>query len=168
MDRKCPNCATLRVAETAQGVQLEVCPNCAGIWLNSDELKTLVTCDAKVIEDLENSLHAEVGQKHAGGSHLLCPVDQVLMDQYHYLYNSPILIHTCSKCGGFFINADELPLMRQWFENCHRPIGKKEELTIAMASDIAEHQAFLMRQMHLRGLFNTLRAFRPGWSGFFP
>ena len=168
MDRNCPNCATHMVVETAHGVHIDVCPNCAGIWLSPEELHALVTCDPQVIVDIEHTLHVEIGQKHAGGSHLLCPVDQVLMDQYHYLYNSPILIHTCGKCGGLFINAEELPLMRQWFESCHKPESKKEELSIAMATDIAEHEAFMMRQMHLRGLFNTLHSYRPGWFGFFP
>jgi len=165
---KCPNCSITMVAESAHGVQLEVCPNCAGIWLSPDELRALLSGDPTVISELEESLHPQVDQQHLGGSHLLCPFDNVLMEQYHYLYNSPILIHTCSNCGGLFINGDELPQMKQWFEKGHQPLSKDEELRVSMATDIAQHEAFMAHQMHLQGMFNTLRRYRPGWSGLFP
>ena len=156
------------VSEDAHGVQLDVCPTCAGIWLSPEELRQLVAGDPKTIDELEDLLPHNVDQKHLGGSRLLCPFDEVLMEQYHYLYNSPILIHTCSHCGGLYVNGDELPQMKQWFEKSHEPLTRQEALRVSMATDVANHEAFMARQMHLQGLFNTLQRYRPGWSGLFP
>lgn len=90
------------------------------------------------------------------------------MEEYHYLYNSPILIYTCPDCGGLFIQADDLPLMQQWYEKSQQSPTKDEQQRIAMGLDVAEHQAFMLRQQHLQAMFNTLRRYQPGWSGLFP
>ena len=156
------------VAETAHGVVLDVCPACAGLWLNSEELHSLIICEPHDIEVLEGSIQGHIDQKHVGASKLLCPFDQTLMDEYHYLYNSPVLIHTCAKCGGMFIHGEDLPAMRQWFEKSHEPLTQKEKDLVAMAGDVANHEAFMLRQKHLLGMFNTLQRYRPGWFGFFP
>jgi Zn-finger nucleic acid-binding protein len=155
-------------AETAHGVKLEVCPNCGGAWLNGNELHALLTCDANTIEKLESTIHTPVEQLKNGPSKLLCPVDHVLMDEYHYLYNSPAIIHTCALCNGMFIHAQDLPLMQQWSENSHKPASKEEELKIAAGLDMAQHEAFMLRQQHFQSLFYTLRGFRPMWYGFLP
>jgi len=156
------------VPEHAHGVLLDVCPNCGGIWITADELRALMTGDPSVLLELEKSIHTDVEQKHLGQSKLLCPDHQVLLDQYHYLYDSPVLIHACPDCGGLFITADELPQMQQWYAKSHEPASPDEQKRIALGMDVAQHEAFMMRQQHLQGLFNTLRTFRPGWSGFFP
>jgi len=145
-----------------------VCPNCGGIWITADELRTLVTGDPNNILDLEASIHSHIGQQHMGQSKLLCPEHEVLLDVYHYLYNSPVLIHACPKCGGMFINADELPQMQQWYAKAHKPPSSDEQHRIEMGMDVAQHQEFIARQHHLLGMFNTLGKFRPGWSGLFP
>ena len=167
MDHKCSNCSNPLVIEVAHGVQIEACPACGGIWLGAEDLKTLVTGEPSVLEDLIKAVPESIDHKHMGGSRLLCPACDVLMEEYHYLYNSPILIHTCPDCHGIFVNADELPLMHQWFVKAHEGPSEGEKLRIAMANDIAEHEGFLYRQMHLKGLFNTLRRTGSGWSGFF-
>ncbi len=168
MPKACPNCNTPMVLENAHGVLLNVCPACAGIWLTSDELHTLITCEPHDIEVLEGSLQGHIDQQHVGASKLLCPTDQTLLDEYHYLYNSPVLIHTCSKCGGLYIHGEDLPLMRQWFMKSHEPLSRKEEERVEMATDISEHEGHMIRQQHLRGMFNTLQRYSPGWFGFFP
>ena len=168
MPNACPNCKTPMVIETAHGVLLNVCPECAGIWLTSDELHALITCEPHDIEVLEGSLQGHIDQKHLGASKHLCPCDQILLDEYHYLYNSPVLIHACSKCGGLFIHGEDLPLMRQWFEKAHLPPTLLEKDLVAAAADVSEHEGYMMRQQHLRGMFNTIQRYGTGWFGFFP
>jgi hypothetical protein len=64
-----------------------------------------------------------------------------------------------------FIHAVDLPLMQQWFGQSHQPPTRDESLQIAMGMDVAEHEAFMLRQQHLQGMFNTLRRFCGGWVG---
>ncbi len=168
MTRCCPNCSHQMALETVHGVQLDVCPNCAGIWFNSDELRALLASDPKALSEVEATAIPHVGQERNGPSKMLCPDDQVLLEQYHYMYNSPILLHTCSTCGGLFVADGELGKMQQWYDQSHMPMTKAEQHKYNMAVDISEHQAFMMRQRHLQGLFSTLGAYRPGWFGFFP
>jgi Zn-finger nucleic acid-binding protein len=153
------------VAETAHGVLLDVCPNCGGIWLNGDELKGVLASDPNTIAGIEATVHPHVEQRRLGPSRLFCPDNNVPLDEYHYMYNSPVLIHSCTVCGGMFIHADELPLMQQWFEKSHQPPTRDEALRIGMGQDIAEHEEFMLRQQHLAAMFGTLRSYRPGWWG---
>jgi len=165
MARQCPNCSSTMSPETAHGAQIDVCPNCGGIWLDGEELRAILSSDIQTIDAIEASVRPEIGQHHAGRSNLLCPENGIALDEYRYLYNSPIPIHACPVCGGMFIHAEQLPLMQQWFARTQEPPSHDEALRIAMGQDIAEHEAFMLRQRHLIGMFNTFRSYRPGWWG---
>jgi len=165
MTYTCSNCSASMIQETAHGVEIGVCPNCGGVWLDGEELRTLMTSDPNVIQEIESSIHTQVDQKPLGPSKLLCPIHKTLLDEYHYLYNSPVIVHSCPECGGMFIHGEDLPLMQQWYENSLKPPTKEEEFKIEMAKDIADHEAYMLRQQHLLGMFNTFRGFRPGWYG---
>ncbi len=39
---KCPKCGADLITETLQGVQIDRCPECSGIWLDHGELDTLM------------------------------------------------------------------------------------------------------------------------------
>jgi len=49
---KCPNCEELLVMTERQGVEIDYCPTCRGVWLDKGELDKI----------LEKSTAAEAGQ----------------------------------------------------------------------------------------------------------
>jgi len=49
---KCPNCAETLVMTERQGVEIDYCPKCRGVWLDKGELDKI----------LEKSTAAEAGQ----------------------------------------------------------------------------------------------------------
>lgn len=53
---KCPNCDEILVIDTRQGVQIDHCPNCKGIWLDKGELDKIVSLTAKFTSG-ENTGH---------------------------------------------------------------------------------------------------------------
>lgn len=151
--------------EIAHGVNIDVCSACGGIWLSGDQLKALITSDAKTVQEIEATVHPAIEHQKVGPSQLQCPCDSSQMDEYHYLYNSPVLIHACGACGGVFIHAQDLPLMQQWFDHSQQPMTKEETLKVQVGMDEAQHQAFMLRQQHLQGFFSTLSRYCSGWIG---
>jgi Zn-finger nucleic acid-binding protein len=39
---KCPNCNTVLVMSERQGVGIDYCPNCRGVWLDKGELDKII------------------------------------------------------------------------------------------------------------------------------
>ena len=39
---KCPNCNTTLMMSEKQGVEIDYCPNCRGIWLDKGELEKIL------------------------------------------------------------------------------------------------------------------------------
>lgn len=50
---KCPNCQELLVMTERQGVEIDYCPKCRGVWLDKGELDKII----------EKSTSAEAGQQ---------------------------------------------------------------------------------------------------------
>jgi Zn-finger nucleic acid-binding protein len=144
---------------TVEGVQLDICDGCGGVWFDADELKQLLRRGPSVL--LEVKSKAPAGQKQAGDSHLMCPKDSVVMETYHYLYSSPIILHTCAVCDGIFVEADQLEDMEHALESAHAP--SKTDGAEALAEFAAAHEGEMHRQRGIRILFQTLSQFSPGW-----
>lgn len=168
MARNCPNCSTEMRVENVDNVQLDVCPQCEGIWFNADELRTLLTRDPMALQDLEDRTEPQVEQKHIGPSTRACPDCKLPLQQYHYLYNSPVVLDACTNCSGFFVDAEELGKMQQWLDQSHQPMTKDEEARLVLAEATIEHDNVMRRQESLRHFFNLLRRYQLGWLGLIP
>jgi Zn-finger nucleic acid-binding protein len=165
MARKCPQCQTTMKIQLVDGVELDVCPNCGGIWFNDEELRTMLKASANAIQDLERVVPHLV-QKPMGMSMMLCPDHQLRLDMFHYMYTSPAVLHPCPKCGGFFIAAEELPKLEQAQAHAHDPsrIGEGAlDAETALAEFSAEHEATMARHRTFQALVRTLTLHSPGW-----
>jgi len=63
---KCPKCGGSLQTETLQGIQVDRCPDCQGIWLDHDEVATLMKHEdhgalGRVMSDLWSSLRRRRG-----------------------------------------------------------------------------------------------------------
>jgi Zn-finger nucleic acid-binding protein len=154
--------------ETVDGVNLDVCPNCAGIWFDAEELHTLLARDPLALSELEDKTVPQVGQKLAGPSPWLCPNNQIPLQQYQYLYDSPVVLHACPQCGGFFVEEDELGKMQQWLDQSRKPMTPDEKASIAVGEAAIAHDKEMRRQQKLLHFFNVLQQNQPGWIGLIP
>jgi len=168
MARNCPACSTEMRTETIDDVQLDVCPQCAGVWFDPEELRTLLARDPLSLTKLEDWTGASVTQKSAGPSIRRCPVCQLPLERYHYLYTSSIVLHACTQCGGFFVEDGELGKMQEWLDQSHRPMSPEEEARVTLAEATIAHDDEIHRQHKFLHLFNVLQRYRPGWIGLMP
>lgn len=51
---KCPNCNTTLMISDKQGVEIDYCPNCRGIWLDRGELEKIMERSAMHYSRKEN------------------------------------------------------------------------------------------------------------------
>jgi Zn-finger nucleic acid-binding protein len=168
MARDCPECNIEMVVETVSDVQLDVCPACAGTWFDPAELRVLLTRDPLAMSVVEDKAAPAVEQKNTGPSLRRCPACKMPLEQYHYLYHSPVVLDACPDCGGFWVEDGELSRMQTWLDKTTMPLSPKEEASLAVANLAIDHHGKMQRHQKLRGLFSLLQQHRPGWAGLFP
>tara|TARA_B100001142_G_C13982128_1_gene519237 strand:- start:88 stop:411 length:324 start_codon:yes stop_codon:yes gene_type:complete len=56
----CPGCGSIMDMESVGGIEIDVCLQCNGVWLDSDELERLKVLDSKDIEKLSPEKLAEL------------------------------------------------------------------------------------------------------------
>jgi len=177
MARNCPDCSEEMTVESVGDIRIDVCPKCAGTWFDPEELRTLLARDPlalSVVEDLvarpveQKAEDPPIGQEAVGPSFRHCPDCEMPLEKYHYLYTSPVLLHTCTDCGGFWVEDGELNRMQEWLEDAHHPVSAKEKAGLVVADAMIEHDKEMQRQNRLLRLFTVLQRFRPGWIGLAP
>src|SRR5579859_6215839 len=150
MARNCPDCSTQMLVETVHGVQLDACPQCAAIWFDAEELRTLLAKDPLAPLEIEDKNKPQAVLRPAGPSTHQCPDCKQPLQQYHYLYNSPIVLHACANCGGFLVEDGQLGQIQQWLDRSHEPLTADQEAKLTLAQATIEHDAFMQRQENLR------------------
>jgi len=61
----CPNCNTTLVMSDKQGVEIDYCPQCRGIWLDRGELDKIIERSNNV----ESQYRSTPNQQHYGNHH---------------------------------------------------------------------------------------------------
>ena len=56
----CPGCGSIMDMESVGDIEIDVCLQCNGVWLDSDELEQLKSLDSKDIEQLSPEKLAEL------------------------------------------------------------------------------------------------------------
>jgi len=163
MARICPDCETNMIDETVDGVVVNACPKCAGVWVHPEALTEILEKDPVGLLTLEEKNVPQMEQKVIGHSFRNCPDDGMTLQQYHYCYDSPVVLQVCSDCGGFWVEDGQLKQMQDWINEAERPITQKEKDQLAVAQFTFEHENYMIRQENLKQMFNRMRTFRPGW-----
>jgi Zn-finger nucleic acid-binding protein len=94
--------------EDAGGVQIDVCPECAGIWFDDGELRTLLKESPGTLQALDDLHVPELEVLTSTGSYRHCPRDNDVLETYQYAYDTPIKIDSCPTCHGVFVEDQEL------------------------------------------------------------
>ena len=117
---KCPNCNAELTQKKRDGIEMEICPSCEGMWLTSQEL---VQLEDEVFDFGDD----EKGSLMLGSSATTreCPQCGKLMKSFQYrLYD--LEMDFCEDQHGFWLAADEdkrvLELMREEEKNLGRKV----------------------------------------------
>ena len=118
---KCPNnCGSLSNA-TYDGVELETCKKCRGIWLSYGKLTIIVRTKErewpaatveKVLASLRRSNVPPLGEDRD----LHCPTCGVELDEVNYQGTSNIIVNPCPHLHGVWLDAGELRAIQVYLQ----------------------------------------------------
>lgn len=157
-ERLCPVCQVQLVPQTFLGITIDVCPTCAGIWFDADELPRLRELDPSLLPRIDQRYQPLV-ERYEGTGERLCPVCRVPMYQYNYLYTSNIVLDSCDQCGGVWVDHGELMKMDQLAQDARAmEIPPETQAKLAIAQMETESKEAQERARFWEGLFSFLRA----------
>jgi Zn-finger nucleic acid-binding protein len=117
---KCPNCDVELVLKKRDGVEMEICPSCEGMWLSAQEL-------AQLEDEVFDFGDDEKGSLMLGSTPTTrnCPQCTKPMSGFQYrLYD--LEMDFCTEQHGYWLEADEdkrvLELMREEEKNLGRKV----------------------------------------------
>jgi Zn-finger nucleic acid-binding protein len=116
---KCPNCDAELVQSKRDGVVMDICPKCQGIWLTPQELTEL---EDKVFDFGDD----EKGSLMLGSdpTTLNCPECGKPMRSFQYrLYD--LVMDFCEDGHGFWLTADEDKRVLELMETEENNLGRK-------------------------------------------
>lgn len=107
--RHCPECnVRMNQVQIGDGIEVERCPECDGIWLDHGELKEILQ---ERISERANPRDMAAADR----SHRMCPdCDRELFER-HFI-NSRVRIDQCIQCAGIFLDGGELEQIRGFIE----------------------------------------------------
>lgn len=108
----CIRCNQPLTQEQYEGVDIDRCGKCQGVWLDAGELAKIV---GTVGEHFSNVLISETLKGNATGipqnekeSKELCPKCSVEMTPINYSYQSGVIIDSCPNGHGLWFDSKEL------------------------------------------------------------
>jgi len=117
---KCPNCDADLAHGKRDGIEMEICPSCRGMWLTPAELTELE-------DEVFDFGHDEKGSLMLGATPTArkCPQCSKPMKSFQYrLYD--LEVEFCENLHGYWLDADEdkrvLELMRKEEHNLGRKV----------------------------------------------
>ncbi len=135
---QCGSCGAGMETIQYEGVEIDVCSGCNGIWLDAGELEKIVkkreeTFDQKTVDEL----NALVKQSHAMPAaeiarKVVCPKCQKDMTPANYQYSSNIIIDRCPDGHGVWLDPGELDKVQvyreQWMDEMEKNRSHYEQL----------------------------------------
>lgn len=151
--RNCPVDDFTLKPVTYEGVTIDTCPHCAGVWLDAGELESIQTAQASDFRDVPtgamDSVSAAQGMAKAKQeTPRNCVVCHSGLEQKEYAFASQVMIDQCPKGHGMWLDKDELARLEMFFED-------QEDLDKILASLEDEDKA-------AGGLFAKLAVFLKG------
>jgi Zn-finger nucleic acid-binding protein len=99
----CPKCKkeSLSYFNTSEGVVLDFCGECSGIWFDKDELANYIELSQDIPELKEMKAQATP-------TDLVCPKCRGALEELPFSSKTEILVDRCTGCGGIFFDAGEI------------------------------------------------------------
>jgi Zn-finger nucleic acid-binding protein len=99
----CPKCKkpTLSNFNTSEGVVVDFCEECFGIWFDKNELAHYIELSVDIPEIKEM-------KKSARKTGLVCPKCNSGLEEIPFSSKTDILVDRCGNCGGIFFDAGEI------------------------------------------------------------
>lgn len=169
MSRLCPDCSLNMSAQIFHGLALDVCPQCAGIWFDQDELSALLNNDPRCLIELEEKTVPTPNHQTFGGpTRIECPDCSESLDEYHYLYSSSLILNSCPECGGIWVQEGELKKLIEIHNQSHEEtLTAQQRAAIATAEMQGSQANHIARYRSIQRFCQLLLYFPPYGRGRF-
>lgn len=101
---KCPVCKEPMIVLELNEVEVDYCPSCGGVWLDSGELELLIEDDSEK-ENLLSSFYIDENQSEKSYK---CPICRKKMQKVYVGENKEVLIDKCPSGDGLWFDKGEL------------------------------------------------------------
>jgi Zn-finger nucleic acid-binding protein len=105
---KCPACRGLMIIVEHDDIELDYCPDCAGVWFDSGELELLV--ESMQLEGAILNLDTVLTSPEAGSSEKKrrCPICGNKMKKATVGHSPEVLIDVCQRGDGLWFDSGEV------------------------------------------------------------
>ncbi|HKY09173.1 MAG TPA: zf-TFIIB domain-containing protein [Candidatus Binatia bacterium] len=101
---KCPKCKSQDLGPFAvEGVTVDRCPDCSGIWFDRQELSQLLAEDARRVATLRRGSESEYTQGVRGR----CPRDAAQLLRVYSSIERSVILDACAECHGIWLDGGE-------------------------------------------------------------
>ncbi len=141
-------CGSLK-AVAYEGVTIDSCNSCLGIWLDYSELTHIVktkeqSWSNEYIESITNEIDKPGIHNSENDRNLSCPKCNEVMPPVNYQYSSGIIINTCPSNHGVWLDSGELDKIQIFMEKWRETASQNQsKYAAALAEAKAQHEAQL-------------------------
>ncbi len=105
---KCPACSNLMIVVEHEHIELDYCPDCAGVWFDAGELELLLETmqleqSFLSIENILTSFEVKSDEKKRK-----CPICRKKMKKATVGHDPEVLIDVCSRNDGLWFDSGEV------------------------------------------------------------
>ena len=108
-------------------LEVDQCFSCGGVWFDRGELEKYTKEGLTIIDSpsLGPDMDKEMDQKEG-----ICPRCQLVLDKVPYQKDPSIMLDTCHKCGGIWLDSTEVDRIEKlqsggWLGSITRMFKKK-------------------------------------------
>lgn len=134
---KCPKCRSSLAPVQYEGVEIDRCTKCKGVWVDEGELLTILDREEMPIpESVSKSViaHAKPGiPKEELQKVENCPKCDGVLRAMNYNYASGIIVDVCPNHHGIWFDTDELEKVQAHYEHWQKRAKEEGQKWAEMA-----------------------------------
>lgn len=117
-----------------EGVEIDICKVCAGVWLDFGELTTIIeTKERTWPENIINKVLSSTGTSGVSFEEqdrkLFCPKCEAVLPPANYQGNSGVIVNACENNHGLWLDAGELAKIQIYMERWQAISGKSVSMS---------------------------------------
>ncbi len=107
---KCPRDGAELAVVRVEGIELDKCHHCDGLWFDAGELDRVRELDRSGVEEqIEQQYGSPTVAAGEVDGYMRCPrCDNGRLQQFTYTYNNRVRIDRCNECMGVWVDDSEL------------------------------------------------------------
>lgn len=103
---ECPRCKPALVVHKVEGVEVDKCPECGGLWFQEGEVQTAKDAAAPDLRWLDFDMWQHMDQYHYSVQDLICPQCTIPMLAVRY-GDTNVQVDYCPVCQGMWLDEGE-------------------------------------------------------------